>query len=82
MTISYDKIADVLYITFEAGSPDSYIFVENREGDVLKVDSASRRVVGCTVLGFAKRVRLGQKISIPEVGAVPFNQLAEELIYA
>jgi uncharacterized protein YuzE len=81
MTLSYDKLADVLYITFETLPPNAYVFVENRDGDVLKVDRASNRVVGVTVLAFAARTKKGTRIDIPEIGAVPFNRIAEELLH-
>jgi uncharacterized protein YuzE len=80
MTLSYDKNADVLYVTFEAVDPSSYQFVENEAGDVLKIDRVSSRVVGCTIPFFAARARKG-KIIIPEIGGVPFNALAEDLVH-
>ena len=58
---------------------DAYIFVENEAGDILKLDRKSRRVVGCTVPGFLARAKQG-KVSIPEVGSVPFNDIAEALV--
>jgi uncharacterized protein YuzE len=79
MTFSYDRHADVLYIMFEEIPPSAYIFVENEYGDVLKLDRVSRRVVGCTIPCFIARTRQG-KISIPEIGAVPFNEIAGELV--
>jgi uncharacterized protein YuzE len=81
MTFSYDKNADVLYVTFEALPPGAYGFIENEFGDILKVDRVSRRVVGCTIPFFAARAKRG-KIEIPEIGAVPFNQIADELLHA
>jgi uncharacterized protein YuzE len=79
--MSYDKAADVLYVTFEALPPTAYLVVENQSGDVLKIDRKTHRVVGCTIPFFAKRARRG-KIIIPEIGAVPFNDIAEELLSA
>jgi hypothetical protein len=81
MTLSYDKSADVLYVTFEALPPEAYVFVENESGDVLKVDRVSRHVVGCTIPFFLARAKRG-KVDVPEIGAVPFNQIAEELLQA
>jgi hypothetical protein len=81
MTLSFDKNADVLYVTFEVTPPGSYIFVENEDGDVLKVDRSSRRIVGCTILSFAARTKAGKKIVIPEIGSVPFNDLVDELLH-
>lgn len=79
MTLSYDKSADVLYVTFEALPRDSYIFVENEQGDVLKLDRINNRVVGCTVPFFVARIKRGNLV-IPEIGAVPFNEIAGELV--
>ncbi len=81
MTISYDKIADVLYVAFDKTSPDQYVFVENNEGDILKVDKHTGRVVGCTIPSFAARTKRGKAIVMPEIGAVPFNDMARELLH-
>ena len=81
MTLSYDKNADVLYVTFEALPAHAYAFVENEAGDVLKVDRRNRRVVGCTIPFFLERAKTG-KVTIPEIGAVPFNEIAGQLLSA
>jgi hypothetical protein len=81
MTLSYHKEADVLYVTFETLPPDAYVFVENESGDVLKIDKKTRRVVGCTIPFFARRAKLG-KVVVPEIGAVPFNDIADTLLSA
>jgi hypothetical protein len=81
MTLSYDKNADVLYVTFEALPPADYVFVENESGDVLKVSRASQRVVGCTIPYFAKRSRNG-KISIPELNGSPLKDFTRDLAHA
>ena len=79
MTLSYDKDADVLYVTFERLPHQSYIYVENENGDVLRVDKKSKRVVGCTIPFFSKRT-MKQKVTVPEVGRVPFNEFTKELV--
>jgi uncharacterized protein YuzE len=76
MTLSYDKSADVLYVTFEKAEPGTYVYTENQNGDILRLDRESGRVVGVTIPFFAKRSKVG-KIVIPEVGAVPFNNAAD-----
>lgn len=76
MTLSYDKSADVLYITFEQVPAGSYIYTENENGDILRLDRESGKVVGVTLPFFAKRSKAG-KITVPEVGTVPFNSFAE-----
>ena len=72
MTLSYDKRADVLYVSFEQAPAESYIYVENENGDILRLDRESKRVVGITLPFFSKRAKAG-KIVVPEVGSVPFN---------
>ena len=79
MTASYDKEADVLYITFERLPAEDYVYVENESGDVLRLNKKSGRVVGCTIPYFAKRATQ-HKLDIPEIGTVPFNDLAKELL--
>jgi uncharacterized protein YuzE len=79
MTLSYDKRADVLYVSFERLTGQPYVYVENENGDVLRLDKKSRRVVGCTIPFFSKRA-MKRKVTVPEVGRVPFNELAKELV--
>ncbi|HEV8416457.1 MAG TPA: hypothetical protein VGQ49_22880 [Bryobacteraceae bacterium] len=81
MTLSYDKLADVLYVTFETLPAGSYIYVENDTGDILRLDRSSKRVVGVTIPAFAQRAARGS-IVIPEIGSVPFNQLVDDLLHA
>jgi hypothetical protein len=81
MTLSYDRNSDVLYVTFEVLPPRAYAYVENESGDILKIDRTSRRVVGCTIPFFQERAKRG-KIVIPEIGAVPFNEVADQLLSA
>ncbi len=80
MTFSYDKLGDVLYISFEALPPDAYEVVENEAGDVLKLDRHTKRVVGCMIPSFTRRCLKGV-IDIPEIGAVQFSRMAEELLH-
>lgn len=79
MILSYDKEADVLYVTFERLPDQNVVYVENENGDVLRLDKVSKRVVGCTIPAFSIRAARG-KVIVPEVGPVPFNELAEYLI--
>ena len=81
MTISYDHEADVLYITFERSASSSYIYMENENGDVLRLDTDTKRVVGCTIPYFSTRTD-GVKITVPEVGEALFSVSAEALVSA
>lgn len=79
MTLSYDRDADVLYITFERLSNRSCVYVENDSGDILRLDKRDGQIVGCTIPFFLKRAAKG-KFEIPEISSVPFNDLAKALI--
>lgn len=79
MTLSYDKDADVLYVSFERLPGQSYLYVENINGDVLRLDKETRLVVGITIPFFARRSE-ENPLSIPEIGPVPFNRRADELV--
>lgn len=63
--IDYDATADVLYVSF--GKPKPAICVEVNEGDLIRVDAYSDKIVGITVVDFKKRymVRTSQ-LSIEE----------------
>jgi uncharacterized protein YuzE len=79
VTASYDKDADVLYITFEQLPAEDYIYVENESGDILRLNKKDGRVVGCTIPFFCKRVARN-RLNVPEIGPVPFNELAKALV--
>jgi hypothetical protein len=81
MTLSYDQSADVLYVTFERLPQQNCIYVENEQGDVLRLDKYTKRVVGCTIPFFSERAAKG-KVTVPEIGEVPFNRYAEGLLSA
>ncbi len=79
MKISYSNDADVLYLTFsEQRSGATYIEKEN--GDILRVDVATGKLLGVTIQLFMYRVRNGERIDIPEVGNIPKNDVLCELL--
>jgi uncharacterized protein YuzE len=49
-SINYDENADVLYISF--GKPKPGIGVEVEEGDIVRVDPFTHRIVGVTIIDF------------------------------
>ena len=53
LILSYDKEADVLYISF--GPAKKGIAVEVDDGDFVRVDPFSDEVVGVTILDFSER---------------------------
>jgi uncharacterized protein YuzE len=79
VTVSYDKDADVLYITFERLPDNAYVYVENESGDILRLNKQGGRVVGCTIPFFCKRAAQNN-LNIPEIGPVPFNELVKALV--
>jgi hypothetical protein len=79
VTLSYDKDADVLYVTFEQLPAHKVLYIENENGDILRLDRESKRVVGCTIPAFSIRCSKG-RVVVPEVGPVPFNEFAAHLL--
>lgn len=73
MKLSYDNDADVLYVTFESVTGD-VSYVENTHGDVLRLDAATGKIIGCTIPFFLYRIQRDGEIRIPEIGLVPFNK--------
>lgn len=53
LNIDYDQEADVLYISY--GKPKPAISVEVNEGDLVRVDAYTDKVVGITIIDFKKR---------------------------
>ena len=51
--INYDSGADVLYVSF--GKPKAAICVEVNDGDLVRVDVYTDKIVGITILDFKKR---------------------------
>jgi len=79
MRISYSKDADVLYLNFsEQRSGATYIEKEN--GDILRVDIATGKILGATIQLFMYRIRSGERIEIPEIGDITANKVLEELL--
>ena len=52
--ITYDKLADVLYISF--GDPRPGIAVEVNDGDLVRVDPYTDEIVGITLLDFKSQL--------------------------
>ena len=67
MTFSYDKRADVLYVSFATVTPADYYVSENENGDVLKISRSTGQVVGCVIPSFVARSQKGT-VPVPGVG--------------
>ena len=82
MKFQYDNAADVLYVTLEDRPPQQCRFVENENGDVLKVDRTTDELVGVTVISFMLRIKKGLDVVVPEIGAAPFKKQAKRIMKA
>jgi len=51
--IDYDEYADVLYISF--GKPRKAISIEANEGDFIRIDPFSDKIVGITIIDFKEK---------------------------
>jgi uncharacterized protein YuzE len=78
MKLSYNPDSDVLYVTFGRRPPKGSVFIENRNGDIIRLDKKTRKVIGCTIPFFSRRAGK-DGIPIPEIGDVPFNRSAKRL---
>ena len=72
LEISYDRTADVLYISI--GEPRPGIATEYNDGDFIRVDPATNEVVGITLLDFCERF-----IQSGGPGAITPRQLAKRI---
>ena len=54
--ISYDKISDVLYISF--GNPQPGLSDETDDGNLVRIDPYTGEIVGITILDFKEHYRL------------------------
>lgn len=62
MTLNYDRLADVLYVTLRQITDDNYNIIQWEQSIALKVQPVSGEVLGATIPGFSKR---GTKIQLP-----------------
>jgi uncharacterized protein YuzE len=67
MRVTYSNDVDMLYISFTppAGRVAS---VENGNGDLLRIDTSTGKIVGVTIQLFLYRTGNGEKIEVPEIG--------------
>jgi uncharacterized protein YuzE len=64
LKISYDDGVDVLYISF--GEPRTGIAVEINDGDFVRVDPYTDKVIGITILNFKERFMPLDTVSLEE----------------
>ena len=76
LNIDYDSTADILYISF--GKPKPAICVEVSDGDLVRVDAYTDKVVGVTIIDFKKRYINQHSFSIEESASVIVPKILEQ----
>jgi uncharacterized protein YuzE len=67
MRITYSKDVDMLYVSLT--TPTGRVAsVENENGDLLRIDTMSGKIIGVNIQLFLHRVGNGEKIEVPEIG--------------
>lgn len=74
--INYDSGADVLYVSF--GKPKAAICVEVNDGDLVRVDAYTDKVVGVTIIDFKKRYIDSHSLSIEESAKAIVPRILEQ----
>lgn len=74
MRITYSKDADILHISFTPPT-GKVASVENENGDILRIDKETGKIIGVAVQLFMYRIGNGEKIEIPEAGFSSSNLL-------
>ncbi len=78
MTISYDQIADVLYITF--AKPNANVIYLEVDGGILRLDEETNKVIGITIPFFQEKIESGEQMDLPGVGMLAFSELSKGLV--
>jgi uncharacterized protein YuzE len=65
MNIDYDEVADVLYISF--GKPTRAICAEDSNGNLIRMDVYTNKIVGITIIDFKKRYMESSLIDVVEM---------------
>lgn len=61
--LSYDKVADVLYMTF--GEPQKGVAEETESGILIRRHPESKQIIGITIIDFEKRFSGNTEKSLP-----------------
>jgi len=77
VTLDYDEIADVLYVTF--GQDREAYCVEPEEGVLLRVDPETRELAGLTILHLSRRLAESGSALFGTIPLLPLN-LSEQII--
>ena len=66
MRITYNQEVDLLYISLVPPT-GRVASVENENGDLLRIDTLTDKIIGVTIQLFMHRVKQGEKIEVPEI---------------
>jgi len=70
LRIRYDKSADVLYLTF--GKARSGISVEVNDGDLVRIDPFTDKIIGITIIDFKSRyLKKDEELEQSAMNAIP-----------
>jgi uncharacterized protein YuzE len=67
MRITYSAEVDMLYISLVPPT-GKVATVENANGDLLRIDTLTDRIIGVNIQLFKYRTKKGERIEVPEIG--------------
>lgn len=76
ININYDKDVDVLYISF--GKPKPAISIEVSDGNFVRVDAYTDKVVGITIIDFKEKYMTSSKSNVNKSAQNVIPQIIEE----
>jgi len=76
LNIDYDSTADVLYVSF--GRPKRAVCVEVNDGDLVRVDAYTDKIVGITIIDFRKKYIDKDSLSIEESAKAAVSRILED----
>lgn len=74
--MDYDSKADVLYVSF--GRPKPAVCVEVSDGDLVRVDAYTDKIVGITIIDFRKKYIDKDSLSIEESAKAAVSRILED----
>lgn len=66
MRITYDSEVDMLSVSLVPPT-GRVASVENENGDLLRIDTVTDRIIGVNIQLFLYRIKQGEKIEVPEI---------------
>jgi hypothetical protein len=81
MRFEYEQQFDILYVIF---NDDPEVYGENVEtdaGDVVRFDGNTGMILDVTLFAFTQRIGRGASIDIPQIGAIPFSAIMQNITH-